>query len=87
MPGRPISGAPTGPVESRVNPPVASRVGPADSAGKSADGLPRGERPYMVNSRKVACEYEVESVGSSGISKIEIWGTRDGGRNRQSYGV
>ena len=83
----PAMAAPTGPVESRVNPAVASRVGPGDVASAFADRLPRGERPYMVNSHKFALEYEVESVGSSGISKIEIWGTRDGGRNWQSYGV
>ena len=41
----------------------------------------------MVNSRKFALEYEVESVGSAGIAKVEIWGTRDGGRTWASYGI
>ena len=39
----------------------------------------------MVNSRKFALEYEVESVGTAGIAKVEIWGSRDGGRHWGSY--
>ncbi len=50
-------------------------------------GLPPGERPYMVNSRRFALDYEVDSAGAAGVSKIEIWGTRDGGRTWQSYGL
>lgn len=41
--------------------------------------VPAGERPRMVNSRSFELEYEVESVGASGIAKVELWGTRDGG--------
>ena len=52
-----------------------------------AQGLPPGERPYMVNSRKFALEYEVESIGAAGVAKIETWGTSDGGRTWTSYGV
>jgi hypothetical protein len=32
-------------------------------------------------------DYEVDSVGPSGIAKVELWGTRDGGRTWTSYGV
>ena len=41
----------------------------------------------MVNSRRFALEYEIESVGAAGVAKIETWGTRDGGRTWASYGV
>jgi hypothetical protein len=41
----------------------------------------------MVNSRKFALEYEVQSVGAAGVSKVEIWGTRDGGHSWASYGL
>ena len=76
------------PVESPINPPVAERVtAPAATASTFAQGLPAGEHPYMVDSRRFALEYEVESVGPSGISKIEIWGTRDAGRTWASYGI
>jgi hypothetical protein len=76
----------TGPIESRINPAVESRIGVPNSAVR-IPGLPPGERPYMVNSRKFALEYEVAAAGAAGVAKIEIWGTRDGGRNWQSYGV
>lgn len=53
--------------------------------GLTGNGLPPGERPHMVNSRLFELEYEVESVGPSGISRVELWGTRDGGRNWKSF--
>ncbi len=77
----------------RAGLPSAETNSPAPAAGVSGaanpftQGVRAGERPYMVNSKKFALEYQVESVGASGISKIEIWGTRDGGRTWNSYGV
>ncbi len=41
----------------------------------------------MVNSRRFDLEYDVESVGPWGIRKVELWGTQDGGRTWQVYGV
>ena len=49
--------------------------------------LPPGERPRMVNSRSFELEYEIDSVGPSGIAKVELWGTRDGGRTWSSIGT
>jgi hypothetical protein len=49
--------------------------------------LPPGERPRMVNSRSFELEYEIESVGPSGIGKVELWATRDGGRSWSPAGV
>ncbi len=49
--------------------------------------LPRGQRPRMVNSRSFELEYEIDAVGPSGIGKVELWGTRDGGRTWTSYAV
>jgi hypothetical protein len=76
-----------GPVESRPNPPVADRVVAPAPPVDYARGMPPGEHPYMVNSRNFALEYEVESVGPSGVAKVEIWGTRDGGHSWQSFGI
>jgi hypothetical protein len=50
------------------------------------DRLPPGERPRVVNSRKFEIDYEVESVGTLGIAKIELWGTRDWGQTWTSFG-
>ncbi len=41
----------------------------------------------MVNSRTFDVEYDLESVGPWGVSKVELWGTQDNGRSWQSYGV
>jgi hypothetical protein len=40
---------------------------------------PPDARPKFVGSRTFALEYDVE-VGRSGISKVELWATRDGGQ-------
>ncbi len=32
-------------------------------------------------------EYEVESVGARGVSDVELWGTRDGGRSWELWGT
>ena len=32
-------------------------------------------------------DYEVDSVGSSGVAKVELWGTRDGGRHWSNFGA
>ncbi|MBI3836528.1 MAG: hypothetical protein HY288_01165 [Planctomycetia bacterium] len=71
---------------------------PAQSIGQTFRGrgsgqnfgslpLPAGERLRMVNSRAFELEYEVESVGPSGIGKVELWGTRDGGRTWSIFGI
>jgi hypothetical protein len=76
-----------GPVESRISPPVADQFVPPSAPVDYLRGMPPGEHPYMVNSRNFALEYEVQSVGASGIAKVEIWGTRDGGQTWQSFGI
>ena len=37
----------------------------------------------MVNRRSFELDYEVDAVGNSGVAKVELWGTRDGGRHWQ----
>lgn len=49
--------------------------------------LPAGQQPRLVNSRSFEMDYEIESIGPSGIAKVELWGTRDGGRSWSSFGV
>jgi hypothetical protein len=47
--------------------------------------LPPGTKPRLVNSRSFVLEYELEDIGPWGVSKVELWGTRDGGRTWRSY--
>ncbi|MCA9231649.1 MAG: hypothetical protein KDA57_13440, partial [Planctomycetales bacterium] len=41
----------------------------------------------MVNSLSFDVEYDLESVGPWGVSKVELWGTHDNGQTWQSYCV
>jgi hypothetical protein len=41
----------------------------------------------VVNSRTFDVEYSLESIGPWGVAKVELWGTHDGGRTWQSFGV
>jgi len=48
--------------------------------------LPSGVHPHFVNTREFEMMYDVEEVGSSGVARVELWATRDGGRNWESFG-
>ncbi len=47
--------------------------------------LPPGVTPKEVSSRTFALEYALEEVGRWGVSKVELWGTRDHGQTWQCY--
>ena len=47
---------------------------------------PGGARPRMVNSRVFELEYDGGPVGASGLGRVELWGTRDGGWTWDSFG-
>ncbi len=66
------------------NPYVTSPATP-DSTSQSA--RPPEARPQMVNSRLFELEYQVDARGPSGIGRVELWGTRDGGRTWTSFGT
>lgn len=55
------------------------------SVASAFPGLPPGERPRMVNSRSFELEYEVDSVGPSGIGRVELWGTSDAGKSWRRF--
>ena len=68
---------------------MVSQVQTQPAAAVPADWslMPIGERPRMVNLRTFELDYEVDSIGSSGVAKVELWGTRDGGRHWANYGA
>ena len=47
--------------------------------------IPPDVRPKLVGSRSFALEYDLEEVGRWGLSKVELWGTRDGGQTWRRY--
>ena len=81
---------PKGSVAIAISPAVGSKYPDSDDRhGNSVTiaGLPPGERPRMVNSRLFELEYDIDSVGPSGIARVELWGTRDGGKTWRSFAV
>ncbi len=87
--------SPVGPAETPANVgAVAAGIGarprteqvPAP-AQPSATAATAADRPRMVNSRLFELEYDVDSVGPSGIARVELWATRNGGRNWESFAL
>jgi hypothetical protein len=76
---------PNGSVAIAISPAVGGNMG--SGGGADIPGLPPGERPRAVNSHLFQLEYDVDSVGSSGIGRVELWGTRDGGKTWQSFTI
>jgi len=92
-PNPPLSGwtqdqtPPTESITSRVYPPIQDQFKPpADQqAGFPDHAATAGNPPKMVNSRLFELDYELGDVGPSGVARVELWGTRDGGRTWKSY--
>jgi hypothetical protein len=55
-------------------------------APTSSGNEPDGVRPRLVNSRKFELDYDIESVGTAGVARVELFGTRDGGKSWSSLG-
>ncbi len=49
--------------------------------------LPPGVEPRMVSSRTFDLDYALESAGQWGVSRVELWGTRDGGKTWRNYAL
>lgn len=84
-PGRSARGG----VPSAVEPPLGSQAEPpepSDQADTPSEPAARAEA-RLVNSRRFALEYELESVGPSGVARIELWQTSDGGETWSLYGL
>ncbi len=59
----------------------------ASTDHRSVTVAPGNMLTKSVNSRTFSLEYEFADVSSPGITKVELWGTRDGGLTWQSYAV
>jgi hypothetical protein len=81
---------PSGSVGVGSNPAIGRKYTPSGDASDSGPALPTPpppDRPRMVNSRTFELEYDVDSVGPSGIGRVELWGTRDSGKTWRSFAV
>jgi hypothetical protein len=74
-----------GSVAIQINPALRNQfIGMNNSASAAP---PPGPRPHMVNSRVFELEYDLQSVGPSGIKQVDLWCTRDGGRTWKLFAV
>jgi hypothetical protein len=71
--------------EPTVQPPTTQPPSPAPS--NSGSFLPPGERPQMTRSKRFNLEYDIQGVGPSGVARVELWATRDGGRLWERWGT
>lgn len=81
-------------VAAQANPPVRNQfVAASQPKEPSNPVLPHpnfaanAKRPRMVNARLFELDYNIDSRGASGISRIELWGTADGGKSWSSFGT
>lgn len=70
-------------VTAQPSPPIANQPTPPPAARNPA----APPRSRMVNSRVFELEYDVSAAGPAGVSRVELWGTRDGGRSWSSFAV
>lgn len=76
-------------------PPAAPRTdapkspAPTPGTAQTAPAAPTAPfvRPRMINSRLFQLEYDVSGAGSAGVSRVELWGTRDGGKTWTSFAL
>jgi hypothetical protein len=64
--------------------PGAATFGPPPSSANAATGA--SGTPW-VNSLTFDLDYDIQTVGPWGVAKVELWGTKDGGRVWQSLGL
>jgi len=77
--------AATRPTSDDAQTPISS-TGPQRSA-ESNLAWTNGVAPKWVNSRSFALEYQLENISERGVSRVELWGTRDNGQSWRSFAV
>ena len=52
-----------------------------DRPAETSTDMPAGERPRMTNAKRFNLDYSIDAVGPQGVEKVELWVTRNGGRD------
>lgn len=66
-------------VERPVAPPVSAQITIQPQPLEAA--IAEGEQPFLVNARRFELDYELQSVGPSGVSRVDIYVTPDSGKS------
>lgn len=66
--------------EPRKDSPPAPAQPPAATTAQTNE-LPPGERPRMTKSKRFNLDYSVDAAGPAGLEKVELWVTRNSGRD------
>jgi hypothetical protein len=64
-----------------ASPSPATTTAASTTAAPSASPLRDPTKPMLVNSPSFELDYDIEHLNGMAISKVEVWGTRDKGRN------
>jgi hypothetical protein len=64
---------------------IPSQVTPIGSSGSPMTHQPRSQ-PKLVGSRTFALEYDLDG-SPSGVARVELWGTRDGGNSWNRFAL
>ncbi|MFO0979428.1 MAG: hypothetical protein U0996_23675 [Planctomycetaceae bacterium] len=81
-----FAGYPTEPAPSNINLPSATLPLPAESFASTIPSPLPGEK-QIVNERVFDLDYQIEDVGPSGVSSVELFVTEDGGQQWFKYGT
>ena len=86
MPGRTPSGTSNPPVTNRF---IPEERGPQLMPGgnQAAADIPPGEEPRRVNSTKFELAYDLDATTSAGATRVDLYGTRDGGKTWTNNGT
>ena len=95
MPNRAMTATANPPIRSRFEDPTGLSNNPSNipngatpiNMPPSAPFTPQQPRPLMVNSRLLELDYDVTSAGPSGIARVELWATQDGGQTWRSIAL
>lgn len=68
-----------------VSPSLASEASP-QAGGALPAQLPSGVVARHVGARTFSLDYQLADMGSSGVSRVELWGTHDAGQSWQRFG-
>lgn len=88
----PITSGLKGDEQGVARPPAAAPYRNASTARDSiastseSGRLPAGVEPIYTKRPRFGLEYDVNTVGSSGVSEVELWATRDGGQSWSRWG-